>query len=118
MIKKLYKIFSSRMFWMLLIFGLQFVGLAALVLWSAFARAYYFFFIILSIIMAVIIITRKENNAYRLMWMFALIVFPFLGGVFYILFANKKIGALSEKKIADFKKRQPDETAFSLENAD
>ena len=118
MIKKLYKIFSSRMFWMLLIFGLQFVGLAALVLWSAFARSYYFFFIILSIIMAVIIITRKENNAYRLMWMFALIVFPFLGGVLYILFANKKIGALSEKKIADFKKRQPDETAFSLENAD
>ena len=118
MIKKLYKIFTSRMFWMLLIFGLQFVGLAVLVLWSAVSKAYYLFFICLSIVMAVIIITHKENNAYRLIWMFVLIIFPFLGGVLYLLFSNKKIGALSEKKVADFKKRQPDETAFSLENAD
>ena len=118
MIKKIYKIFTSRMFWMLLIFGLQFVGLAGLVLWSAVSKAYYLFFMGLSIVMAVIIITHKENNAYRLIWMFVLIIFPFLGGVLYLLFSNKKIGALSEKKIADFKKRQPDETTFSLENAD
>lgn len=118
MIKKLYKIFTSRMFWMLLIFGLQFVGLATIVLWSAVTKAYYLFFMGLSLVMGVIIITRKENNAYRLMWMFVIIIFPFLGGVLYLLFANKKIGALSEKKIADFKRRQPDETDFSLENAD
>ena len=39
------------------------------------------------------------------MWMFVLIVFPFLYGVLYILFPNKKIVAFFEKKIADFKKR-------------
>ena len=118
MIKKLYKIFTSRMFWMLLVFGLQIGALAALVLWSAFSKAYYLFFTVLSIIMGVIIITRKENSAYRLMWMFVIIIFPFLGGVLYLVFANKKIGALSEKRVADFRRRQPDETAFSLENAD
>ena len=87
-------------------------------LWSAFSKAYYLFFTVLSIIMGVIIITRKENSAYRLMWMFVIIIFPFLGGVLYLVFANKKIGALSEKRVADFRRRQPDETAFSLENAD
>ena len=75
MIKKLYKIFTSRMFWMLLVFGLQIGALAALVLWSAFSKAYYLFFTVLSIIMGVIIITRKENSAYRLMWMFVIIIF-------------------------------------------
>ena len=53
------------MFWMLLVFGLQIGALAALVLWSAFSKAYYLFFTVLSIIMGVIIITRKENSAYR-----------------------------------------------------
>ena len=86
MIKKLYKIFTSRMFWMLLVFGLQFVGLAILVFWSAFSKAYYLFFMALSTVMAIIIIIRKDNNAYRLMWMFVLIIFPFLGGVLYLLF--------------------------------
>ena len=51
------------MFWMLLVFGLQIGALAALVLWSAFSKAYYLFFTVLSIIMGVIIITRKENSA-------------------------------------------------------
>ena len=116
--KKLYKIFTSRMFWMVLMFGMQIAALALLVFWSALGNKYYLVFMGLSILMAVIIITRKENNAYRLMWMFVIIIFPFLGGVLYLLFSNKKIGALSEKKVADFRKRQPDETEFSLMNAD
>ncbi|MGN1163489.1 MAG: PLD nuclease N-terminal domain-containing protein, partial [Candidatus Ornithospirochaeta sp.] len=111
--KKLYKIFTSRMFWMVLIFGLQIAAIAVLVFWSAVGKEYYLFFMALSIVMGVIIITRKENNAYRLMWMFVIILFPFLGGVFYLIFANKKIGALSEKKVADFRRRLPDVTEFS-----
>ena len=76
--KKLYKIFTSRMFWMVLMFGMQIAALALLVFWSALGNKYYLVFMGLSILMAVIIITRKENNAYRLMWMFVIIIFPFL----------------------------------------
>lgn len=118
MLKRLYKILSSRMFWMVLFFGAQIALIAYFVLWSALSHQNYIFFIILSMIMSAIIITRKENNAYRLIWMFVLIVFPFFGGVLYLLFANKKIGSLSEKKVADFRKKISDETSFSLSSAD
>lgn len=118
MFKRLYKIISSRMFWMVLFFGLQIALVAYFVLWSALDRRNYLFFLVLSMIMAVIIITRKENNAYRLIWMFVIIIFPFFGAVLYLIFANKKIGALSEKKVADFRKRVSDETSFSSTGAD
>ncbi len=118
MLKKLYKIVTSRMFWMVIFFSAQIGLICYFVLWSAMSHRNYLFFMILSMIMAVIIITRKENNAYRLIWMFVLIIFPFFGGVLYILFANKKIGSLSEKKVGDFKKRIPDDTSFSLTNGD
>ncbi len=118
MLKKLYKIVTSRMFWMVIFFSAQIGFICYFVLWSAMGHRNYIFFTVLSMIMAVIIITRKENNAYRLIWMFVLIIFPFFGGVLYILFANKKIGSLSEKKVGDFKKRIPDDTSFSLTNGD
>mgnify|MGYP002520753336 FL=1 len=118
MLRKIYKILSSRMFWMIIFFGLQIAAICYFVLWSAMGKQNYLFFIILSMVIASIIITRKENNAYRLIWMYVLIILPFLGGVFYLLFSNKKIGSLSEKKVADFKKRIPDDTLFSLGNAD
>ena len=118
MLRKLYKIVQSRMFWMVLFFGCQLGLILYFVLWSAMGHQNYVFFLILSMVMASIIITRKENNAYRLIWMFVIIIFPFFGAVLYLLFANKKIGSLSEKKIADFKKRIPDDTAFSLTNGD
>ncbi len=118
MLKKLYKIFSSRMFWMLIFFGAQIALILYFVLWSAMGKQNYVFFLALSMVMAVIIITRKENNAYRLIWMFVLVIFPFFGGVLYLLFANKKIGALSESKVADFRKRIPDDTSFRLTNED
>ena len=118
MLKKLYRIVTSRMFWMVIFFSAQIGFICYFVLWSAMGHRNYIFFTILSMIMALIIITRKENNAYRLIWMFVLIIFPFFGGVLYILFANKKIGSLSEKKVGDFKKRIPDDTSFSLTNGD
>lgn len=118
MLRRIYKIVVSRMFWMIIFFGLQILSIVYFVLLSALGKQNYLFFIILSMIMATIIITRKENNAYRLIWMYVLIIFPFFGGVFYILFSNKKIGALSEKKVSDFRKRIADDTSFSLENVD
>ena len=96
MLKRLYKILSSRMFWMVLFFSGQLALILYFVLWSALGHQNYIFFIVLSMIMALIIITRKEKNDYRLIWMFVLIIFPFFGGVLYLLFANKKIGSLSE----------------------
>ena len=118
MLKRLYKILSSRMLWMVLFFSGQLALILYFVLWSALGHQNYIFFIVLSMIMALIIITRKEKNDYRLIWMFVLIIFPFFGGVLYLLFANKKIGSLSEKKVADFRKRIPDDTSFALGNAD
>ena len=81
MLRKLYKILQSRMFWMVLFFGCQLGLILYFVLWSAMGHQNYVFFLILSMIMASIIITRKENNAYRLIWMFVIIIFPFFGAV-------------------------------------
>ncbi len=118
MFKKLYRLFSSRMLWMVIFFGGQLALLLYFVLRSAFGHRKYIFFIVLSMLMALIIITRKEKNDYRLIWMFVIVIFPFFGGVLYLLFANKKIGSLSEKKVADFRRRIPDDTSFSIKNAD
>lgn len=100
------------MLWMVIAFGLQFVLLFYLVFWSAFTKQLVWIFLLISIISGIAIITRKENSMYRLTWMFVQVVAPLFGGVLYILFANKKIGSLSEKNVLKFRSRIEDETNF------
>lgn len=102
------------MLWMVLLFALQFVAIFFLIYWSSTVNFFYLaLFLIISILLAFVIISRRENATYRLTWMFVLVVLPLVGGVLYILFANKKIGSLSEKKIKGFRNRMEDETDFS-----
>ena len=100
--RKLLRLLSSRLFWMFLLFSTQTAFLVYLVLWASFAEGAFLFFFGLSIVLGIIVMSRTERAPYKLVWLFLLAILPLFGGVFYILFGNKKIGRLSQKRIAAF----------------
>lgn len=106
--KRLIRILSSRLFWVVILFALQAGLVVYLVFWASFSRGIYLVFMALSMVMAVVLMTRDEKAPYKLMWMFLLVIFPFFGGVFYILFGNKKIGRFSRKRLRAFIKSVPE----------
>lgn len=118
MIKRILKLLSSRLFWMFIIFASQAVFVVYLVLKASFAEGALYFFIALSVVLAVIVMSRKERVPYKMTWLFLLSVFPLFGGVFYLLFGNKKIGKLSEKRVAAFSKRAPDTSSYASDAKD
>ncbi len=101
---KVRNILTSRLFLIVVLFALQLALIAYIVFWSSLNKGLYVFFTVLSIIIAIVIITRNEKAPYKLIWMFMLVVFPFFGGVFYILFAHKKIGIHGRKKLNKYLK--------------
>lgn len=110
--RKIYKLLSSRLFWMFLLFSAQSVFIVYLVLWASFTEGALLLFTALSVVLGIIVMSRSERAPYKLVWLFLLVIFPLFGGVFYLLFGNKKIGKLSKKRLASFWKKVPESTCY------
>ena len=110
--RRLLRLLSSRLFWMLLLFSTQTLFLVYLVLWASFSEGAFLFFMGLSGVLGIIVMSREERAPYKLVWLFIIAILPLFGGVFYLLFGNKKIGRLSEKKIDAFSKKLPDSSCY------
>lgn len=110
--RKLFKLLSSRLFWMFLLFSSQTAFLIYLIIWASFTEGALFFFTGLSVVLGIIVMSRNERAPYKMVWLFLLLVLPLFGGVFYLLFGNKKIGKLSQKKLASFWKKVPDSSSY------
>ena len=92
MLKKLFKILTSR----LVVFGALIVlQLAVLVLGMVFLAGYYsyvmMFLELLSLIMVVYIISQPQNPMYKIAWLIPILAFPILGGFLYLLFGSRNI---------------------------
>ena len=48
-------------------------------------------FTLISYIIVLVIINRNDNPSYKLVWSILILIFPFIGGVFYLLFGAKKM---------------------------
>jgi cardiolipin synthase len=91
-VKKILHFLTSRVF----IFGLLIViQLAILVAGMIFLSEYYQYaavvFQILSIIIVIYIISRADNPMFKIAWIILILLFPVLGGLFYLLFGKRNI---------------------------
>ncbi len=115
--RKLFKLFTSRLFWSVLAFILQFAVIAYFVFWASYVKGYFIVLYIFSIIMSFVVFTRPEKPAYRTVWIFLICIFPIYGAVLYFLMANKKLGYFSRKKTEAFRRSLPREDSIP-QNAD
>ncbi len=100
--RKLIKILTSRLFWVAILIVIEFFLMVYLVFWAAYDQGYYTYFYLLSIAVTMFVLTRKENAAYKVVWIALSSVFPILGGVLYLIFGNKKIGHHAEKRLKEY----------------
>ena len=96
-LKRFFKVIMSRGFIIsfLLLLQLLFFFYVA---WELGRRGiyFYFFFNILGVIFAVSILNRSFNPAYKISWLLVVLIIPFAGPIFYLLFGKRYF---SKKKI-------------------
>ena len=46
---------------------------------------------VLTIVMTLVVVVRDLNPAYKIGWMLLFMLFPLYGGVFYVLFGNRRL---------------------------
>lgn len=59
----------------------------------------YLLFSLWSIITAIGVVSNKDNPSYKITWLVAILCFPSVGWLFYLLFGNKRMPAKLQKRI-------------------
>lgn len=96
--KKLLSIFTSRLFVVAVLILLQLVFMMSLVYQAGVLnRKINFFFLILSYLMVVYIINKEGNPSFKVAWCIIILVLPVFGGIFYLLFGDKKVPKALQK---------------------
>ena len=60
---------------------------------------------IISIVVALHIIAKKDKGAYKLTWVFIILVFPLFGGLFYLLFKLQSSTRAFSRKLKIIERR-------------
>ncbi|MDD3999781.1 MAG: PLDc N-terminal domain-containing protein, partial [Bacilli bacterium] len=112
-LKKLFKLIMSRGFIITLLLLLQFLIFFYLA-WDLGKRGIYYYYVFegLGIIFAVSILNRSFNPAYKISWLLVVLIIPFAGPIFYLLFGKRhfskkqlrKMQKLHEDTMSQFKK--------------
>lgn len=98
--RKFWNLFFSRTFILVLLIFLQLLFM--FVVFYALSISYSeldIFLQVLSIIMIFYIINRPDNPSYKLVWCITILVMPFVGGIFYLLFGGKKVPRALRKNV-------------------
>lgn len=57
---------------------------------------------LLSLCVVVWLVSKDENPSYKLAWVIAIMTFPILGGVYYVLFGNKSMPRIQKEKVLGY----------------
>ncbi|HQB89877.1 MAG TPA: PLDc N-terminal domain-containing protein, partial [Sphaerochaeta sp.] len=91
MLRKLLRFLTGRLFISLVLIVVQLATLF-LVLFYVQNNAVWFQILSgLSIVMTLVVVVRDLNPAYKIGWMLLFMFFPVYGGIFYILFGNRRL---------------------------
>lgn len=91
MLRKILKLLTSRLVFFGFLLLLQLVWLLTfLTRLTTYSTAISVLFTLVSILAVLWIINRGENPAYQMAWIIFILVFPLLGGLFYLLVGNKQ----------------------------
>ena len=100
---KFLRFITSRLFITIVLFLVEILFALRIFYWMAFVKNFYFLFYLVSLAVTLIVMTRKEEPAYKLVWLLIITVFPTLGGVLYLFVGNKKIGHMAKKKLEKYR---------------
>lgn len=91
MLRKILKLLTSRLLFFGILLLIQLVWfLTFLTRLTTYSTAISAFFTVVSLLAVLWIINRDENPAYQMAWVIFILVFPLLGGLFYLLVGNKR----------------------------
>ena len=98
--KKIVKVLISRLFITVLLILLQFGYLFYLLLEVGKMSTYINLILnILAFIVALFVVNRRMNPAYRLAWVFIILMFPLLGLLLYVVFGRPELTRKAREKM-------------------
>lgn len=106
--KKLFNIMANRLFIVAILILLQ-LGLIIGVMVSLSAFKFINEFLrFINIFLVIIIVNRQENPSFKLAWIVLVLIFPLFGGLFYLMFGNRKMPkALRREAMAEAARTHP-----------
>lgn len=112
--KKISKLFTSRIFIVALAVLLQ-VAWMGILLWqlSSYFRHINFAMSVISLLVVFWLMSKRKNPAYKLVWTLLIIVIPIFGVLIYFLFGSSHIARKMERR---FEELLTDQNAHLLEN--
>lgn len=60
---------------------------------------------LISLCVSIYIISKKDKGAYKLIWVFMILIFPVFGGLFYLLFNFQSVSGKNKKRLAYMHKK-------------
>ncbi len=90
--KKLLRVIFSRMMLVGLLFAIQ-LGIIIFAIWrlSKFFVYFYLFGNVISILVVIYLLNKEENPSYKLAWTIPIMIFPWFGGLLYIILGANRI---------------------------
>lgn len=90
--RRLVKLLTSKALIVAVLILLQLVALGFSITYLASFYAYLNTFLLcVSIAITIYVINRPGNSSYKIAWIILILVFPLFGGIFYLLFGDKKM---------------------------
>ncbi|MCI8374297.1 MAG: cardiolipin synthase [Lachnospiraceae bacterium] len=91
MLRKIFKLLTSRLVFFGFLLLIQLIWLLTfLTRLTTYSTAISVLFTLVSLLAVLWIVRRGENPAYQMAWVIFILVFPLLGGLFYLLVGNKQ----------------------------
>lgn len=112
-IKNVFSFMFSRLFLVLLMLIIQIGLLITLLMYFSESTFYVYLSLnVLSFFAVMVVVSNNENPYYKLTWIIAILTFPLTGGMFYLLFGNRRMPKKLQKRLdtalEDTKRHMPD----------
>ena len=102
-LKKFLNKIMSRLFVVSFAIFVQFsIVVFCLVFLSVSQQAVYFTFRILSLLVVVWIVSKWDNPSFKLPWVIMILALPVVGGIFYLLWGNKRLPHKMKRRLTEF----------------
>lgn len=113
--RRLLKLLTSKALIVAVLIVLQLVALSLSIYYLASFYAFVSTLLtILSIIISIYVINRPGNSSYKIAWIILIMLFPLFGGIFYLLFGNKK---MSRKVVAENLELTKKTVGYTIKNS-
>ncbi len=113
---KLFRLLFHRAFWV----GIGIAVQAAILIVMVYRFQQYFVYfyamsIILSMVVVIALANGKSKPGYKIAWIIPILLFPFFGGIFYLVFGGSRLGTRTKAKMVSIQTKMAAELHSSPE---